>query len=175
MNFSWRITKYNPKYRDDQDRFTKDEWTSIYDIGKFFSRKELTVEEYLKIEDLYIDAIFYFIKYLGVSTLEVNGLEKWSDNIEILDFNQLYTEEMYNEYETIKEGDMITLQSIGNLCRLILRENIWCYLKNNLSIVIYFGYDYYMYIGTSVACDKAIEKVICSGLYVEQCELPINI
>jgi len=174
MNFSWRITKYNPKYRDVKGRFTKNEWTSIYDIGKVFSGKELTIQKYLKTEELYVDAIFYFINHLGITTLEVNSLEKRSDNIEILNFHQLYTEEMSNIYKTIKEGDMLTLKGIANLCRLVLRENIWCYLKNHSNLVIYFGYDYYMFIGTSVACDKAIEKIIRSGLYVEPFELPVN-
>ena len=32
----YRITKYNPEFRDEEGRYILDEWTSVTDIGKEF-------------------------------------------------------------------------------------------------------------------------------------------
>lgn len=55
----WRITKYNPKFRNELGHYQKKEWTSVSDIGKIFEGKQLTVEEYLNTENLYINSIDY--------------------------------------------------------------------------------------------------------------------
>ncbi len=34
--FQYRITKYDPAFRID-GKYTKDEWTSIHDIGKIYN------------------------------------------------------------------------------------------------------------------------------------------
>ncbi len=39
MKFMWRVTKYNPTFRDENGTYIKDEWTSFSDIGKKVSRK----------------------------------------------------------------------------------------------------------------------------------------
>ena len=47
--YSWRIAKYNPKYRNNKGAFVKNEWTSFSDIDKIFNGKKLTLENYIKI------------------------------------------------------------------------------------------------------------------------------
>lgn len=32
----FRITKYNPQFRNKQGEYKNEEWTSVYDIGKKF-------------------------------------------------------------------------------------------------------------------------------------------
>lgn len=167
MYFSWRITKYNPKYRDEKGSYVKEDWTSMYDIGKFFSGKEVTHDEYLNIERLYVDAITEYMNCLGISTLTVKDLEKWSETIEILDFPELYTKEMSELYARIKEGVNFNIEEIRDLSRLILRNNIWCILEKDSIMYVHFGHDYYMFIGSFKECKDAVNKIIRSGLYVE--------
>ena len=47
--YKYRITKYNPQYRDDKDIFMKNEWTSYTDIGKIYNEHIFLKEEYLSI------------------------------------------------------------------------------------------------------------------------------
>lgn len=54
--YKYRITKYNPAYRDKKGTYTKEEWTSVSDIGKKYA-SSFTAREYIKTENLYIDAI----------------------------------------------------------------------------------------------------------------------
>ncbi|QSX06726.1 hypothetical protein JYG23_04550 [Sedimentibacter sp. zth1] len=57
MNYMWRITKYNPQYRDSYGAYLKDEWTSLSDVGKQYDGKVFTKDEYLEYERLYIESI----------------------------------------------------------------------------------------------------------------------
>ena len=52
MNY-WQITKYDPKNRDEHNRYLKDEWTEYGDIGNLFDGKKLTFAEYFNIESKY--------------------------------------------------------------------------------------------------------------------------
>ena len=52
---SYRVTKYNPKNRDDQGRYLASEWTSIFDIGRKYCGHVLTEKEYEKVENSYLD------------------------------------------------------------------------------------------------------------------------
>ena len=53
----YRITKYNPKYRNSSGAYLKDGWTSISDIGTIYNGKKSTLKEYFKIEEAYVKAI----------------------------------------------------------------------------------------------------------------------
>ncbi len=52
--FDWRVTKYDPKNRDHNGWYVKDEWTDYSDIGKSFEGKRLTFWEYFNVESKYI-------------------------------------------------------------------------------------------------------------------------
>lgn len=56
MNY-YRITKYNPEFRNEQGFYTKNDWTSISDIGQVFDEGVLTAEDYKQMEDSYIKAL----------------------------------------------------------------------------------------------------------------------
>ncbi|MFD1169946.1 hypothetical protein [Oceanobacillus caeni] len=55
---------------------------------------------------------------------------------------------------------------------LTLRNIIWCKLGYKNQFFVHFGYDYYMYIGASRQCTKAINAVTRSGLFVEKFDTP---
>ncbi len=49
MNF--RISKYNPVFRDEYGCYTKEEWTSISDVDKEICGVKLSLGGYLNIEN----------------------------------------------------------------------------------------------------------------------------
>lgn len=75
MKYCWRITKYDPEKRNSQGWFLEDTWISYGDIGESYQGKELTYDEYSKVENLHINAIVQFMKCLNISHLQVQGLE----------------------------------------------------------------------------------------------------
>lgn len=166
---SWRITKYNPKYRDEKGIYQKDEWTSRHDIGKLFDGKEFTVSDYLSVENAYIRAVLSFVTISDVETFIIKNLEKYGNNIE--ECPLVYTEEMIDLLTSSHEGKIYEIRNIESFCRLILREQLWCKLEYEDSFV-HFGYDYYMYIGCTSEPKRIIHQIEKDGLYVEKMQSP---
>jgi len=72
----YRITKYNPLHRTTSGSYQKNERASFSDIGKSFDNKKLTFNEYLLVEDTYIQAIVGFMECNQVDTMRITSLEK---------------------------------------------------------------------------------------------------
>ncbi len=172
MQFSYRITKYNPKYRNEKGHYLRNDWISYYGIGKEYIDGKLTLEKYLETEKKYIDAIIKFMDCLNISTLQVNSLERHNGFLEELEQDKNNAQEMIEMFKTIKEGDVLNTAQVKDLCKLILRDYIWCRLENNSNMFVHFGYDYYMYIGSKNECKRAVNKIEKSGLFVEDFESP---
>ncbi|KEH85357.1 MULTISPECIES: hypothetical protein [Clostridium] len=170
--YCWRITKYNPIYRSEDGNYLKKEWTSIFDVGKSFDGKKLSLKEYLLTEDLYIKAIIEFINFLRIPSLKACELEKYEESIQTDKYPEIYTIQMIKIFKTIKNEDDISVNKIGDLVKLILREHLWCKLENKNKMFIHFGYDYYMYIGSYSKCDYIINKIKEMGLFVEKIKSP---
>ncbi|MDT8903389.1 hypothetical protein [Anaeroselena agilis] len=167
--FTWRITKYNPDYRDELGRYSKREWTSFSEIGSSFDGHELTKSEYLAVEDAYVDAIVTFMGCIKATSLKVIGLEKGSAPKPV---QELYSTEMSNLYATVRNHSVLSLKDVQLMARLVLREDLWCKLESVDNMFVHFGYDYYMYIGCIKTCEDAINKIMQKGLFVEKHESP---
>ena len=175
--YTYRITKYNPVNRDNFGKYMKDEWTSISDIGKIYEASEFTIKEYYSTESKYIDAILNFTKYLNLDKLEVTSLEKnfsYKDDVSCYEekYKEYYTDEMEQIFDNVCNGVYLNVHEVEVLCRLILREHIWCKLEIENVMFVHFGYDYYMYVGVYSECIGAIEEIRDSGLFVENYESP---
>lgn len=148
-----RISKYNPKYRDSNGAYTKNEWTSISDIGKNFDGKIFTRDEYIEIEDKYLDAIEIFINYHNIKKIRLVNLENYNDfnlkGIELKDYN------VYPNKEALI------------IAKYILREDFWGELKGENGIEICFGYDYLMSFKSNTSFKEVIRTIENLGLYVE--------
>lgn len=167
INYTWRITKYNPIYRDETGSYAKEDWVFMSEIGDEFDGERLTKHEYLHVEDKYVNAVIYFMNYLKIDSLKVSKLEKRSQDIYIVSNPELYTTKMHDLYKTIDNNQSISTDEVVDLCKLILRNNIWCILSFEEIINVYFGHDYYMFIGCAIKCDEVLTKIIESGLFVE--------
>jgi hypothetical protein len=172
---SWRITKYNPVFRNNDGTYGKNTWTSISDIGNLFEDGIFTVEEYLQTENTYIDTVSTFMNYLDISNLRVVELEINSQECKkfIQKYPELYTDELTILFSSIKEGMEFDVTEIANLIRLILREHLWCKLESE-KMFVHFGYDYYMYIGAKNKCEDVLKQIEHMNLFVEEYESPYN-
>jgi len=165
LKYQYRITKYDPKNRDAQGRYTKDEWIDFGDIGYEFEGKELTLGEYAQIESKYIKAVILFMECLEIDTLQINGLETYT---------RPGPGELKKVFNQIRNKMVIKKDLVPDVIRLILRNYIWCILVKKDKMFAHFGYDYYMYIGSDILCPKVIENIEKSGLFVEEMISPYN-
>lgn len=163
--FSFRITKYNPQYRDLSNRYTLDEWTAVSDVGKIYQNKKFTFEEYLQVESAYINAVMIIMDFLGVDFLHITHLEKK----EVVPLNIFYcSSSLRKMYQSLHGEQKLNKEEIIEVMQLVLREFIWCKLESQ-KMFVHFGWDYYMYIGTPKELSKLlIQQIEKSGLYVEE-------
>lgn len=161
--YYYRVSKYNPKYRNSSGDYILDDWTSYDDIGETFFNKELTLEKYRIIENLFIDVVIFAMKETRQDFLIVSELEKIVDNNSVLNVGN----ESYALYKNIHNDARIYLKEIPLFMKLQLRELTWGKLvSENLSV--HFGYDYYMYLISSKSLNKLIDFFYEKGIYIEE-------
>lgn len=150
MKYTWRITKYNPAYRNERGIYINDEWTAYSDIGKSFKGKILTEDEYLRYENLYIDSIIKLMRASNIYILSISELEVYDENIQL------------------KNGIILSIDDITKVIKSILRERIWCKLTYVNEFYVHFGYDFNMYVGSNKPSDDVLHEIRRSELFVEE-------
>lgn len=150
----YRVTKYNPAFRDERGAYTRDEWIMFTQIGETFSGVRLTSAEYERVENAYVETALSFLGESGVLSLRVAGLE--NHRKQPLDF---------------QNDSVLPLNRIGEIVRRILREEIWCRLEGSNGF-IHIGWDYYMYIGVPHPCPTSRARAAELGLFVEEFASP---
>lgn len=160
--FQKRVTKYDPKKRNAQGYYLWDEWTEYSDIGKIYQGREVTITEYLDVEERYLAYIEAFLWALNVKEMAIYCL--WIDKNNNDALKRLGGEPLL-PFEKIQEGGVLEGDEVLACVRSVLRGQIWCKLLGAKGSYLHFGYDFYMYLG----CDEPsllIEPDI-PGLYVE--------
>jgi hypothetical protein len=150
----YRVTKYDPAFRDSRGYYTREEWTSVGDIGCSFGGVVLTPEKYHRVEDAYVAVALSFLRESGQSSLTVTSLEN----------NRKYPIEF-------GEGSALGLEQLGPVIRLVLREKFWCRLEGPVSF-LHFGWDYYLYVGVPYPCPESQELAKQRGMFVEELPSP---
>jgi len=141
----YRITKYNPMYRVN-GIYTKDEWTSMYDVGKMYNEKAFTFKEYLAVEKSYLNIIEKVLQELNVKRVGIKQGE--------------------NMYSKLNNSLLRSREEVLLVARGCLREEFWCKLESK-NFFIHFGYDYYMYIGADIEEEHMFEIAHENGLFSE--------
>lgn len=160
----YSISKYRPQFYDSKSCYTRNEWTSISDIGKSFDDGVLTTNEYLETERHYINTAIELARISGCSYLTVDYLEgKYIvQNVKEHSLN-------YNLLETaqkIRQGLIIRVSDCADYLRLCLRECCYASFSNHLhNFYIDFGYDFYMHIRTTLPKKQVEEVVLKNHLY----------
>ena len=166
--YGWRITKYNPAFRDERGAYLKDEWTSVSDVGKSFGGQVFTFEEYRKIENAYVACALRFLTEAGLRSLKVTSLEK--QNLPGVEKRGLA--DITFDPNLVEEGMSASDEALESTCRLVLREAIWCRLESEEGFHIHFGWDYYMYVGSPVPSEESVLYGRQQGLYIEAMQSP---
>jgi hypothetical protein len=168
MKYQWRITKYDPKLRDENGAYTGDDWIMLQQIGKTFNGKKLAREGYLETENRYVQAALAFLRAAGLKSITVQdfgGKTYQPERIEELDLNIDMP---------IANGQELSLDEADQVIRMLLREIIWCKLVVSNSLFIHIGWDFYMYIGSDVDLPEGKAEAEKLGLFVEE-SLPPNL
>jgi hypothetical protein len=150
----FRITKYDPRFRTGPGgAYTRDEWTSISDIGKSFAGRVLERDEYLAVESAYLRAARRLAADSGSTSMRIRGLESQPGP----------------GLSTYTEGQSVPIAEALEITRQMLREeSIWCRLEDDARFMVHVGYDYYMYVGAAGAAGETINRIRKSGLFVDE-------
>lgn len=157
MRNQYRITKYDPSFRDANGAFLKDNWTSYSDIGRIYNQAPLSESEYLAVEGAYLLSLEEFLRETGIETLQLRGFENHAHHA---------------LPEFIQALAWLSVAQCLEFARLALREIVWGKLVAPGRAYVHFGYDYYMYLGLTAKCPKAIAAAHARGLFVERFRSP---
>jgi hypothetical protein len=146
--FEYRVTKYDPAFRDSHGAYQREEWTAASDVGRELGGELVTAESYQRGEDAYVISALAFWREAGQPDLIVRGLERTPANL------------------PLSEGSAVPESLLDVVIRRILREDLWCRLESEVCF-LHFGWDYCMYVGVARACAAACARAATSGLFVE--------
>lgn len=145
--FCWRISRYDPEQRDSRGAYPADDWTSLADVGEAFGGRVLTLNEYQRVEDLYVTAAISFAREADVGSLEITHVEKGSD---------------------VSCSAAKWPVSDESLLREMLREEVICRLEAaDGRFQLDIGTDLYLFIESSTDCPAAVRETEARGLFVE--------
>jgi hypothetical protein len=152
MNYKYRVTKYNPNKRNSEGFYMdKEEWTdfSQFDKNSKFAYKNLNIKEYFLTENAYIYAVNKFIA--------LNG----SNDFEIKKLGNIYKNKIIYRKNT---DDTLMVECV---IRQVLRNKFGCKIISE-NLVIYFGWDYYMYIESNSKFDDTVVSFGGINIYIEK-------
>ena len=148
----YRISKYDPKYRV-SGAYTRDEWTSIADVGRSYRGVSFTMEEYKRVEQRHISFLCELAQRENAFPLTIQSLECHQASCQW------------------QEGQEIASLELPALFRSILREDCWCKLVHQ-DFFIHFGYEYYLYTGCTHTQEAIGQLAAQHGLFAEAMPSP---
>ena len=161
------ITKYDPLYRDDLGHYTKDEWTSISDIGKTLEGETLTLAEYLKIEESYVCAALMFAAHVEAKSFKILRYSFFFPTVKKGEFKKRNDEDLWPFFRDVNFTENYNLKLLPYCVKLSLRE--WGHFSIKLNdknkSTIHFGYDYYMYFNSNKDFTTIYDNIKALGLF----------
>ena len=143
----WRLTKYNPIHRGADGAYTRDEWTSVGDIGREITGHTLSVDEYLATEQAHLDIIERFLIGSKTPNWRITHLEYEYDRHWTAWLNKHGVPPLGRRV-VLRNDRVISTNLAIDICKMCLRELAWCKLEGaDGQSFIHFGWDYYVYLG----------------------------
>ena len=155
----FRVSKYNPIYRNEEGYYLKDDWLDFSDVGHSNSGELLTMEKYIETESAYVNVALDTARILNVKTLQLKMVERHNDE-ELGNFFGMHPD------IDVKNDKEIEFGLFDEILRLLLRGAFWAKLVSE-RLEIHFGYDYYMYIGVIEKLVEAKSIPEKHGLFIE--------
>jgi len=141
----FRVTKYDPSFRDAAGAYRRDEWTSVSDIGRSFDGKVLTSSTYVGTESAYVESVRLFMRECHQTVLRIVDLQL--NDVEVESMPALLAQQVTNPLLELTNQAEVSGDDVDRIVRLALRENIWCRLEGTHGFYVHFGHDFYMYVG----------------------------
>lgn len=168
----YRITKYDPKNRNEKGHYLYDHWTEFGDIGRTLEGELVTIEKYLAVESDYINAVIQVLKENKIEHLRVIGLNKKILKYSINENRGKWFHS--DEFETIDlfEDKKASIDEIKIICKMNFRyySNVSLEIKDKF--YIHFDYDMYMFVGAQNISDELIDKLNSTSIFVEELHSP---
>lgn len=167
------IVKYKPQYYNEKGVYCKDEWTERCDIGSVFDGQIFTMEEYMAVEQKYVDAAHKIMDlsnctYLTLAYEDRTLMGARLDMIEMLTgrFKE-YDKEYCDFLASIYLKQRFNKEKIAKLVRLNLRGLLGTSLTNeSRHLEFHFGGDFYMYCRTRLPKEVLRTELEPLGMYV---------
>ncbi|WP_433540936.1 hypothetical protein ACQP10_04390 [Streptosporangium sandarakinum] len=170
LDYQFRVTKYDPRLRNETGAFTGDDWTSISDIGEVFDGRRLTRERYEQVEAAHVRAVELFAQESGVTDLTVRTPELHDLGPGFLLPDHVSAVSGGLSPEDFYDGLTVSLTTGLELVRAMLREDgLWCVLEAEDRFRVAVGWDYYLYVGSHRPCSQTVDRVRELGLFVDEC------
>jgi hypothetical protein len=164
----WRISKYDPAFRDERYRYTRDEWTSVSDIGRSFDGVTLDLQTYLTTEAAYVASVREFMVDARLTTLRVASLEPPRFTEVLRDHRFPDAADLEQLAGDLRDGMEVSGGRLDQVLRLKLREVLWCRLEEADRFVVETGHEYYLHLGTTAPSQRAVSRTHELGLFVEE-------
>jgi hypothetical protein len=164
----FRVTKYDPRKRDANGWFLRDDWTAVSDVGRSFYGVVLTTSQYMLVEDAYVESVRRFLRAARLKALRIDDLEA---EVRSLGLQGPAEENLERLLHSAHEGMWVEGSDLDATVRLCLRECLWCRLNGERGFYVHFGYDYYMYVGTEGNC---VAPPLPPGMYAEEFVSPYH-
>ena len=167
LPYQWRVTKYDPALRNETGQYLPDDWYLFSQIGDIFGGKKLTYQDYRRWETAYVNTALAFLSDADLDALRVVD----RDNIQRY-VNDGQCQDIKLVPDSLPLNSIVSRDDLPDVIRLALREVFWYKLETGSSIsdlkfYLHFGWDFYMYIGSSLPSVKAIRYAESMGLFVE--------
>lgn len=107
-----------------------------------------SMDEYVKVESNYIACVKSIMRHIGVTAFAISALE------------------VYRSGTSIENGGTVSGKRVDYIMKACLREDIWCVLSSR-SMIVRFGYDYYMYVQCDIAQSEVVKIAAEYSLYAE--------
>ena len=109
---------------------------------------------------------------MEIKKFRIKNVFRWKDLVkEVLEnqeLRKLYPDSMLQTYEMIENDSIIDLETLSDLVRLELREDIGGLLYVPYRLKVFIGYDYMMGIHSSMSLENIFEYVTSQGLNIYQ-------
>jgi hypothetical protein len=148
----YRLTKYDPAFRDKNGAYQRDEWTFFAQVGSCVGGEVLTLEKYEATEAAYIRVVCSLVETASIGPFVVSDIEGTPAGIE--------------------EGQRISQSTLPRVLRSLLREEYWCRLTDEKGHFIHAGWDFYLYLGLPNSLIRPELVASAEGLYLEPFQSP---
>lgn len=175
------IVKYKPWLYCEAEGYLGKEFTTVYDVGYKRDGKIVTVDDYLKWENIYVEFFMELLNHNNISWLKIHDSANYKSNYKknpqsVTDTLKKYADSIHprlvekrfqNLILSIENGAIITYHEIPDILRIYIRALAWSQLSNTKhAFNLFVSADSYFYVTTTMPELELMKIAAKYGLYV---------